>query len=166
MLYFHSYQQEFLGMPHNTKQLSSFNMKFSIGTLQPLKILLCRQRWALYGMLGLKYYLGCINFIYTVYLALKSNLNIFFIFKVVRYTGVYNLFPIWNINWQILLLDFFFLFSGLLPKEKPPLNVVGDVGGRIAIIVVSSYLCPWPKGRGTYCFWCRSRRRHELVGWF
>ena len=28
------------------------------------------------------------------------------------------------------------LFAGLLPKEKPPLNVVGDVGGRIAIIVV------------------------------
>ena len=23
-----------------------------------------------------------------------------------------------------------------LPKEKPPINVVGDVGGRIAIIVV------------------------------
>ena len=30
-----------------------------------------------------------------------------------------------------------FSFPGLLPKEKPPLNVVGDVGGRIAIIVVS-----------------------------
>lgn len=25
-----------------------------------------------------------------------------------------------------------------LPKEKPPINVVGDVGGRIAIMVVSS----------------------------
>ena len=37
------------------------------------------------------------------------------------------------------------IFSHLLPmikgvaaKEKPPFNVVGDVGGRIAIIVVSS----------------------------
>lgn len=30
------------------------------------------------------------------------------------------------------------MLSGLLPKEKPPLNVVGDVGGRIAIIVVST----------------------------
>jgi hypothetical protein len=27
-------------------------------------------------------------------------------------------------------------FSAILAKEKPPLNVVGDVGGRIAIIVV------------------------------
>lgn len=26
-----------------------------------------------------------------------------------------------------------------LPKEKPPINVVGDVGGRIAIIVVSHF---------------------------
>ena len=25
----------------------------------------------------------------------------------------------------------------LQPKEKPPINVVGDVGGRIAIMVVS-----------------------------
>ena len=25
----------------------------------------------------------------------------------------------------------------LYPKEKPPINVVGDVGGRIAIMVVS-----------------------------
>lgn len=32
--------------------------------------------------------------------------------------------------------DFGFrIIPGLLPKEKPPLNVVGDVGGRIAIIV-------------------------------
>lgn len=29
-----------------------------------------------------------------------------------------------------------FLFSVLIPKEKPPITVVGDVGGRIAIIVV------------------------------
>lgn len=28
------------------------------------------------------------------------------------------------------------LLLGLLPKEKPPMNVVGDVGGKIAIIVV------------------------------
>lgn len=28
------------------------------------------------------------------------------------------------------------LFSVLIPKEKPPITVVGDVGGRIAIIVV------------------------------
>lgn len=27
-----------------------------------------------------------------------------------------------------------------LPKEKPPINVVGDVGGRIAIMVVCSLL--------------------------
>lgn len=25
----------------------------------------------------------------------------------------------------------------MMPKEKPPITVVGDVGGRIAIIVVS-----------------------------
>lgn len=30
----------------------------------------------------------------------------------------------------------FFLFPVLIPKEKPPITVVGDVGGRIAIIVV------------------------------
>lgn len=28
------------------------------------------------------------------------------------------------------------LFPVLIPKEKPPITVVGDVGGRIAIIVV------------------------------
>lgn len=28
----------------------------------------------------------------------------------------------------------------LIPKEKPPITVVGDVGGRIAIIVVSEML--------------------------
>ncbi len=34
---------------------------------------------------------------------------------------------------------FVFLFlTVLIPKEKPPITVVGDVGGRIAIIVVSS----------------------------
>ena len=27
-------------------------------------------------------------------------------------------------------------FAGFLPKAKPPINVVGDVGGKIAIIVV------------------------------
>lgn len=27
--------------------------------------------------------------------------------------------------------------SAMMPKEKPPITVVGDVGGRIAIIVVS-----------------------------
>lgn len=30
-----------------------------------------------------------------------------------------------------------FVFPVLIPKEKPPITVVGDVGGRIAIIVVS-----------------------------
>ena len=35
---------------------------------------------------------------------------------------------------------------GSLPKEKPPMNVVGDVGGRIAIIVVS-----------TFWLWCYHR---------
>lgn len=36
------------------------------------------------------------------------------------------------------LSSFFFLFflPVLIPKEKPPITVVGDVGGRIAIIVV------------------------------
>ena len=29
----------------------------------------------------------------------------------------------------------------VVPKEKPPLNVVGDVHGRIAIIVVSTCTC-------------------------
>ena len=35
-------------------------------------------------------------------------------------------------------LNFFILvsFTGFLPKAKPPINVVGDVGGKIAIIVV------------------------------
>ena len=32
---------------------------------------------------------------------------------------------------------YFFLFEGFLPKAKPPINVVGDVGGKIAIIIVS-----------------------------
>lgn len=31
-----------------------------------------------------------------------------------------------------------FPFLVLIPKEKPPITVVGDVGGRIAIIVVSN----------------------------
>ena len=30
-----------------------------------------------------------------------------------------------------------FVFTGVTPKEKPPLNVVGDVDGRVAIIIVS-----------------------------
>lgn len=30
-----------------------------------------------------------------------------------------------------------FVFIGVTPKEKPPLNVVGDVDGRVAIIIVS-----------------------------
>ena len=29
--------------------------------------------------------------------------------------------------------------TALNKKEKPPMNVVGDVGGKIAIIVVSSH---------------------------
>lgn len=33
-----------------------------------------------------------------------------------------------------------YFFSVLIPKEKPPITVVGDVGGRIAIIVVSAYI--------------------------
>lgn len=28
-------------------------------------------------------------------------------------------------------------FAGFLPKAKPPINVVGDVAGKIAIIIVS-----------------------------
>lgn len=31
-------------------------------------------------------------------------------------------------------------FPVLIPKEKPPITVVGDVGGRIAIIVVRNAL--------------------------
>ena len=37
----------------------------------------------------------------------------------------------------IIILFISLLFSGFLPKAKPPINVVGDVGGKIAIIVVS-----------------------------
>lgn len=33
--------------------------------------------------------------------------------------------------------------SAIQAKEKPPLNVVGDVGGRIAIIVVCRVLVTW-----------------------
>lgn len=33
-------------------------------------------------------------------------------------------------------MAFMFVFAVLIPKEKPPITVVGDVGGRIAIIVV------------------------------
>lgn len=36
-------------------------------------------------------------------------------------------------------LSFLLLYSVLIPKEKPPITVVGDVGGRIAIIVVRAY---------------------------
>lgn len=39
----------------------------------------------------------------------------------------------YNLNGSVWLS---FKFSVIKPKEKPPLNVVGDVGGRIAIIVV------------------------------
>lgn len=37
----------------------------------------------------------------------------------------------------------------LIPKEKPPISVVGDVGGRIAIIVVSASAAGrvWEGGR-------------------
>ena len=40
-----------------------------------------------------------------------------------------------------MITNFFieiFYFSAMAAKEKPPINVVGDVGGRIAIVVVSS----------------------------
>ncbi len=30
----------------------------------------------------------------------------------------------------------FFFYTAVAAKEKPPINVVGDVGGRIAIVVV------------------------------
>lgn len=30
-----------------------------------------------------------------------------------------------------------------IAKEKPPINVVGDVGGRIAIMVVRMTIFPW-----------------------
>lgn len=38
-----------------------------------------------------------------------------------------------------------FPFLVLIPKEKPPITVVGDVGGRIAIIVVSNGDASWVK---------------------
>lgn len=34
-----------------------------------------------------------------------------------------------------------------LPKEKPPINVVGDVGGRIAIMVVGVFILQYPPGK-------------------
>jgi len=34
----------------------------------------------------------------------------------------------------------YLFFIVLIPKEKPPLHVVGDVGGKIAIVVVSYFL--------------------------
>lgn len=38
-----------------------------------------------------------------------------------------------------MLLDVVLLsFAVMMAKEKPPITVVGDVGGRIAIIVVRS----------------------------
>lgn len=36
-------------------------------------------------------------------------------------------------------------------KEKPPINVVGDVGGRIAIMVVSIYVISDPLLYYTHC---------------
>lgn len=48
-----------------------------------------------------------------------------------------------SLNTAILAVSLFlFLFPVLIPKEKPPITVVGDVGGRIAIIVVrASCVC-------------------------
>lgn len=34
-----------------------------------------------------------------------------------------------------------FVFIVMMAKEKPPITVVGDVGGRIAIIVVRNFCC-------------------------
>ena len=34
-------------------------------------------------------------------------------------------------------------FAGFLPKAKPPINVVGDVAGKIAIIIVSFNQVTW-----------------------
>ncbi|XP_076865237.1 phosphoribosyl pyrophosphate synthase-associated protein 2 isoform X1 [Brachyhypopomus gauderio] len=71
-------------------------------------------------------------------------------------------------SWLVLLDDiyivlnshcfFFVLITVLIPKEKPPITVVGDVGGRIAIIVddiiddVDSFLAAAEtlKERGAY----------------
>lgn len=39
---------------------------------------------------------------------------------------------------------YFFSFEGFLPKAKPPINVVGDVGGKIAIIIVSANYINYP----------------------
>ena len=36
-------------------------------------------------------------------------------------------------GWCVFVL----LIATVVPKEKPPINVVGDVHGRIAIIIVS-----------------------------
>lgn len=38
-----------------------------------------------------------------------------------------------------------FVLPVMMAKEKPPITVVGDVGGSIAIIVVRTVLCP-PSG--------------------
>lgn len=47
--------------------------------------------------------------------------------------------------------------SAVMPKEKPPITVVGDVGGRIAIIVVS--VCPLLQR----CLLCESREKRKTA---
>lgn len=40
----------------------------------------------------------------------------------------------------------------MMPKEKPPITVVGDVGGRIAIIVVRKELHQLPCSNLTHVY--------------
>ncbi len=49
--------------------------------------------------------------------------------------------PAFNSLIFLIILLFFFSCLAVTAKEKPPINVVGDVGGRIAIVVVSIQSC-------------------------
>jgi len=42
-----------------------------------------------------------------------------------------------NFSDHFTFISCIFSLEGFLPKAKPPINVVGDVGGKIAIIIVS-----------------------------
>ena len=53
-------------------------------------------------------------------LTVKNCCDIYFILKIER----------------CFKLNFLFSISVLHAKEKPPINIVGDVGGRIAIVIV------------------------------
>lgn len=48
--------------------------------------------------------------------------------------------PVTAVSHNLLYLTVSFFIPVLIPKEKPPITVVGDVGGRIAIIVVRTLI--------------------------